>query len=139
MAFDELELDEFLHIWTEPYYELIESQQEMHPNWTKLAFPQRLGAYTNIRFDSSFPRPSFEQFDADMRVRLSSLEKVLVNFDAIPYGRDNSDSGIYRSQNGKPFYLGVQQLARVDDRPPQLPDHRAPDDRGRAGSLSETS
>ena len=30
VAFDELELDEFLHIWTEPYYKLIESQQEVH-------------------------------------------------------------------------------------------------------------
>jgi hypothetical protein len=109
VAFDELELDEFLHIWTEPNYTLIESQQKAHPDWTSLAFTQRLGVYANIRFDSSFPRPSFEQFDADMRVRLSSLEKVLVNFHAIPYGRDNSDSGIYRGQNGKPFYLGVQQ------------------------------
>ena len=32
-----------------------------------------------------------------------------MNFDAIPYGCDNSDRGIYRRQNGKPFYLGVQQ------------------------------
>jgi hypothetical protein len=108
VAFDEFELDEFLHVWPELYYELIESQQEEHPDWTSLAFTQRLGVYSNIRFDPSVPRPSFEQFDADMRVPLSSLERVLVNFDAIPYGGDNSESGLYRCQNGKPFYLGVQ-------------------------------
>jgi hypothetical protein len=109
VAFDELELDEFLHVWTEPYYEIIKSQQEAHLDWTDLAFTQKFGVYTNIDFDSSFPRPSFEQFDADMRVPLDSLEKVLVNFKAIPYGNDNSDHGIYRRQNGKPFYLGVQR------------------------------
>jgi hypothetical protein len=43
-----------------------------------------------------------------MRVRLPSLERVLVNFDAIPYGGDKNDKGIYRGLNGKPFYLGVQ-------------------------------
>ena len=43
-----------------------------------------------------------------MRVSLNSLEKVLVDFDAIPFGSDNSESGIYKGQNGKAFYLGVQ-------------------------------
>jgi len=109
VAFDELELDDFLDVWTEPHSELIKSQQEAHPDWTTLAFTKKLGIYRNIRFDSSFPRPSFEQFDADMRVRLSSLEKVLVDFDAIPFGNDKNDKGIYKSQNGTAFYLGVQQ------------------------------
>ncbi len=111
---------------TEPYYELIKSQRKAHPDWTSLAFRQRLDAYRNIRFEP-LPRPSFEQFDADMRVRLDSLEKVLVDFDAIPYGNDNSESGIYRGQNGKPFYLGVQHWLKSMTGP-EFPDHRATDD-----------
>ena len=109
VAFDELELDEFLHIWTEPYYKLIKSQQKARPNWTSLAFTEKLWVHTNIHFDSSFPRPSFDQFDADMRVRFDSLDKVLVDFEAIPYGNDKKDDGIYKRQNGTPFYLGVQE------------------------------
>jgi hypothetical protein len=108
VAFDEIELDEFLHIWPECYYDLIEQHQQAHPDWTKLAFSHRFGVYTNVRFDASYVPPTFEQFDADMRVRLLSLEKVCVDFDAVPYGCDKSDRGIYRRENGKLFYLGIQ-------------------------------
>jgi hypothetical protein len=108
VAFDELELDEFLHIWPECHHDLIKHHQETSPDWTTFPLAQRHGVYTNIRFPPLFPPPSFEQFDADMRVSLACLEKVRVDFDAFPYGCDRSESGIYRGESGKPFYLGIQ-------------------------------
>jgi hypothetical protein len=104
VAFDELELDEFLHIWPEPYYELITRHHEAHPEWTRMSRREKLSVYEKF----SGNRPSYDQFEADMRVRLSSLERVLVNFDAAPFGWDKNDKGIYRQLNGTVYYLGVQ-------------------------------
>ncbi len=104
VAFDELELDEIIHVWTEPRYALIKAQQEANPRWADLPRHERLGIFSSLRGG----RADFEAFDADMRVDLASLERVEVDFKATPFGSDNSDSGIYRRKDKAPFYLGVQ-------------------------------
>ena len=50
----------------------------------------------------------FEQFDELMRIDLQSLLPIEVDYDKIPFGFDNKDDGIYRSQHGKRFYIGPQ-------------------------------
>lgn len=105
VAFDELELDEFLHVWDQERYDFIKERQEANPKWTSMPRHEKLDVYRGARGKYQ----SFEEFDADMRVRLSSLEKVAVDFDFAPFGGDKTESGIYRRTNGTPFFLGVQE------------------------------
>ena len=41
-----------------------------------------------------------------MRLDLSTLELIEVDFDAIPFGYDNTASGIYRQRHGDKYYIG---------------------------------
>jgi hypothetical protein len=43
-----------------------------------------------------------------MRLKLDDLHPQEVNYEAIPFGFDQKGTGIYSTQNGKRFYLGVQ-------------------------------
>ena len=51
---------------------------------------------------------SFEEIDELMRLNLDGLEAQEVNYEAMPFGYDQPGRGIYSCQNGKKFYLGVQ-------------------------------
>lgn len=111
VAFDELEQDEFLRIWSEPYYHLISSHQKEYENWGKLAYREKCSIYLNARrrHPHEMDRVEFEQFDADMRVPLSSLEQILVDYDDYPFGHDREGKGIYRPMHGYPFFLGLPE------------------------------
>jgi hypothetical protein len=50
--------------------------------------------------------PDFDSFDELMRLNLGVLEPVAVDFDAIPFGYDNSRTGIYRQRHGDRYCLG---------------------------------
>jgi hypothetical protein len=43
-----------------------------------------------------------------MRVKLSDLDRVVVDFDAAPFGSDRGERGIYKDMQGKAFYLGTK-------------------------------
>jgi hypothetical protein len=51
-----------------------------------------------------------------VRLNLDVLEPVTVDFDAIPFGCDNSRTGIYRQRHGDKYYVGPK---------PWLTDNRA--------------
>jgi hypothetical protein len=111
VAFDELEQDEFLRIWSEPYYILISCHKEEYENWDRMVYREKCNIYVNAcaRRELDPRQVSFDQFDADMRVSLPSLEKVPVDFDAYPFGHDRTGMGIYRPMHGLPFYLSVPE------------------------------
>ena len=50
--------------------------------------------------------PDFDSFDELMRLDLSVLQPVEVDFDLIPFGYDNSQTGIYRLRHGDQYYIG---------------------------------
>jgi hypothetical protein len=75
IAFHELEIDEFMHIWSEEQFDGIEEQQQRHTDWRNMRRAQRLAAYDAARQNSVFANSSFEEFDAAMRVRLDDLER----------------------------------------------------------------
>ena len=50
--------------------------------------------------------PDFDSFDELMRLDLNVLEPIQVDFDAIPFGYDNSKTGIYRQRHGDRYFLG---------------------------------
>jgi hypothetical protein len=52
--------------------------------------------------------PDFDAFDELMRLNLDFLEPVAVDFDAIPFGYDNSRTGIYRQRHGDKYYVGAK-------------------------------
>jgi hypothetical protein len=109
-----LEIDEFVRIWDEQHFNLIQRYRAEHKKWTSLHFKKRWGIYIDacMRGDLSPKQVGFDQFDADMRVPLSSMERVVVDFEALPFGRDNIEDGIYRRTHGHPYYLGVPEWFR---------------------------
>jgi hypothetical protein len=50
----------------------------------------------------------FERFDELMRLNLSKLASISVDYDRIPFGFDQQDRGIYRPKRGERYYLGPQ-------------------------------
>ena len=110
VVFDELELDEFLHILPVSIYELLNQQQEQHPGWRNIPRFERYSIFSELRATHEPPAGmDFEEFNELMRLELSEFRPVDVDYDAIPFGNDNTPKGIYRREHGKRFYIGIQE------------------------------
>jgi hypothetical protein len=109
-AFDELEMDEFLHILPESLYDLIDCQQRQHSDWRNLHRLERCNIFSDLHNTSTIPSSmDFEEFNELMRLELCDLEPVDVDYDAISFGNDNTAKGIYRREHGNRLYIGLQQ------------------------------
>ena len=107
IVFDDCELDDFIHILPESTFEFLSRQQARRPDWRNIPRPKRLEVHG--RLHDEIPRrqmPDFDSFDELMRLDLNALEPIQVDFDAIPFGYDNSKTGIYRQRHGDRYYLG---------------------------------
>ena len=107
IVFDDCEADDFVHVLPEATFEFLSRQQARHADWRNIPRPRRLAAYRRLLDD--IPRrqmPDFDAFDELMRLNLDFLEPVAVDFDAIPFGYDNSRTGIYQQRHGDKYYLG---------------------------------
>ena len=107
IVFDDCEADDFVHILPESTFEFLSRQQARRPDWRNIPRPKRLEVHS--RLHDEIPRrqmPDFDSFDELMRLDLNILEPIQVDFDAIPFGYDNSKTGIYRQRHGDKYYLG---------------------------------
>ena len=107
IVFDDCEVDDFVHILPEAVFEFLSGHQNRHRDWRNIPRPNRVEMYR--RLHEEIPRrltPDFDSFDELMRLDLATLEAVEVNFDAIPFGYDNTTTGIYRQRHGDRYYLG---------------------------------
>jgi hypothetical protein len=110
VVFDELEMDEFLHILPQSLYDLIERYQGHHADWRNLPRLERYNIFSELCANGEILSGiDFEKFNELMRLELSDLEAVEVNYGAIPFGNDNTPKGIYRREHGKRFYIGIQE------------------------------
>jgi hypothetical protein len=110
VVFDELETDEFLHILPEATYELVQREQEQYRNWRNLPRLQRFNIFASLQLGHELPASTtFETFDELMRLDLSKLDTVKVDYEEIPFGNDNSPSGIYRKHHGRKYYIAARQ------------------------------
>ena len=113
---DDPELDDFLHILPEAIYEFVAQQQKINPNWRNLSRQLRLRTFKSLRDARAIPGNAignFDSFDELMRINVGGtgpdrLELVTVDFDAIPFGCDQIEQGIYRKENGKKVYVGAK-------------------------------
>jgi hypothetical protein len=110
VVFDEIEVDEFIHLLSEGLHDVIAREQERHGNWRQLGRSERLNLFMRLKSANAIPgKPvSFEEFESLMRLNLSELEPVSVDFDAMPFGHDNRASGLYNGQHKNRFYIGAQ-------------------------------
>jgi hypothetical protein len=110
IVFDDCEADDFVQILPESVFEFLSRQQARHPDWRNIPRPKRLEVHG--RLHDEIPRrqmPDFDAFDELMRLDLNALEPIQVDFDAIPFGYDNSKTGIYRQRHGEKYYLGPKR------------------------------
>jgi hypothetical protein len=107
IVFDDCELDDFIHVLPESTYEFLSRQQSRHRDWRNIPRSARLAVYRRVHDDIPARRMSdFDSFDELMRLDLDVLGAVEVDFDAIPFGYDNTETGIYRQRNGDRYYIG---------------------------------
>jgi len=107
IVFDDCEGDDFVHTLPESAFEFLSRQQARHSDWRNTPRSRRLAVYRHLLDDIPHRRmPDFDSFDELMRLDLNVLEPIQVDFDAIPFGYDNSKTGIYRQRHGDKYYLG---------------------------------
>jgi hypothetical protein len=109
IIFDDPEVDDFIHILPAPVFDFFQHLHKDHPDWRNLPRSERRGIYFGLRDDiPSRKINNFDSFDEMMRIDLDALDPVQVNFDAIPFGFDNTPTGIYRREHGKLYYVGAK-------------------------------
>jgi hypothetical protein len=108
VVFDEPEVDDVLHRMPDALYHCLTSEQAKHPGWSNRHRSERHEIYDQARASSRLGDMGFERFDELMRLDLSKLEAITVDYERIQFGFDQSDSGIYRPKHRERYYLGPQ-------------------------------
>jgi hypothetical protein len=109
IVFDEPEIDKLLHVIPESLFDWLARMNRQHPGWANLKRRERYEIYRTQNKAGEIPgKHSFEEIDELMRLKFDELEAQEVDYEAIPFGYDQPGKGIYSQQNGRRFYLGVQ-------------------------------
>lgn len=107
IVFDDCEAEDFIHILPVTIYEFLSAQQQRHKDWRNIPRTKRMAVYHRLREEIPSRRiTNFDSFDEMMRLDLATLEPVNVDFNAIPFGYDATDTGIYRQRHGDQYFVG---------------------------------
>ena len=87
VVLDDPEADEFLHVLSESTFDFLQRAQKSQPDWRNLRRAARLSFY---RQQKAGLFADFEQFNELMRVNLTTLDMVAVDFKKIPFGYDQT-------------------------------------------------
>ena len=111
-VFDDPEVDDLINILPEARYNFLQNQQQAYSDWRNMRLPERREIcnqlYKEIHENGI---STFDDFDALMRLDLKTLRPFHVDYKKFPYGQDNpqaSKPGIYQSQHGKCYYVGLK-------------------------------
>jgi hypothetical protein len=108
VIFDEPEFGELIWLLTADLYaHLVGVKQH---DWKGRTVVERRKLYSAIRSSGDIPSDlSFEAYSELRYLDLSTLQRVEVDFEAQPFGLENSPESIYRIWHQRPFYLGVKR------------------------------
>ena len=120
MVFDDPEALDFIHLLPEALYVFVRNTQAQYRGWRNIKRPRRRDVFDALKAD--IPGTlinSFEDFDELMRLDLERLRPYAVDYETIPFGRDNPNAdGIYRPRDGDRYFLGVKRwLFEMQARP----------------------
>ena len=119
VVLDDPEVDDFVQVLSESTYEFLHRTQKRHPDWRNCRRDDRLSIYRRLKTKKGLPGnlfAGFENFDELMRVDLSTLDMVSVDYEKIPFGYDHTNSGIYRERHGDKYYIGPKHWLFGADR-----------------------
>ena len=89
VIYDEPEIDEILHIIPEDLFRHLTEQHEA-VNWNDLSVLKKRELFQKARMSGVLgTKKTFEDYEELMRIQLEKLDRVEVDFDAIPFGHDN--------------------------------------------------
>ena len=112
IVLDDPEVGDCVHTLPEFTFEFLRRQQEQNPNWRNRRRNDRLSVYRRLKTNKEIPGKlfdEFENFDELMRLDLTTLDMVSVDYDKIPFGFDHVNSGIYRERHGDKYYIGPKR------------------------------
>ena len=120
VVFDDPEALDFVHLLPEALYLFVKNKQAQYRGWRNIGRAARRDVFEALKAD--IPGTlinSFEDFDELMRLDLERLRPYAVDYETIPFGRDNPNaSGIYRPRDGDRYFLGVKRwLFEMQGRP----------------------
>lgn len=108
VVLDDPEADDFFYVLPESTFEFLHRQQERHPDWRNRRRNEQLSIYRRLKENKELPGnlfAEFDNFDELMRLDLTILDMVAVDYDKIPFGYDRTISGIYRTTHGDKYYI----------------------------------
>jgi hypothetical protein len=103
-------LNEFVLVLDEPLYRLIKQQQSEMDDWKKLSKREKNRYFQDLRYENPdiLKGKHYHDFDELMRLDLKKLKAVKVDFDASPFGSDNTENGLYKHFSGRKYYVGAR-------------------------------
>ena len=110
VVFDDSEALDFVHLLPEALYVFVKNTQAQYHGWRNIKLAERREVFDALKADiPGTDIDSFEDFDELMKLDLERLRPYAVDYETIPFGRDNPNaSGIYRPRHGDRYFLGVK-------------------------------
>lgn len=108
---DEVENDSLVLVIREDVANEFGRLRAEHPDWTTLPMRLKRSIFANNEkarwlLKKSGDSTSFHRFSELMAVDFAALQPVLVDYDAMPYGTDNTTAGMYRKHHGERYLIG---------------------------------
>lgn len=106
---DEIAISDLVHIAKEDAVETTKRFQQLVKNatgkaWSETRNDEKYAIYGSAG-KSSYSAVGFHEMLEIAAANFSECDKVQVDFWAAPFGRDNHENGIYRSQSGQTIYI----------------------------------
>lgn len=101
---DEVSIDDLLTVATESEVEFARRVKSLVKDWSKATNPERLKAHRSVKSKIG-GGPNFDDCCGFIDADFTDEDRQSVVFDRFPFGKDNTEEGIYRSKNGEAVYI----------------------------------
>lgn len=109
IVFDDPEADEFVHVLDEGTFLLVAKHRVLKPNWKNQGHNKCQDYFnTFVSKQQAASKLDYEAFNSLMRLDLKRFSHFTVDFEKMPYGKDNGDKGIYRPQQGRTYHIAAK-------------------------------
>ena len=97
VVYDELEIDEFLTLVPENLHDFLARQQQKVPDWRDRPYRDRWSHFVSLASENAIPAKgmNFDGFDSLMRLNLSGLQPVTVDFEGNPVSATTTSRADY--------------------------------------------
>ncbi|QDM24774.1 hypothetical protein FNL56_00365 [Tardiphaga sp. vice304] len=109
VAYDDPEATDLLHVIPGALFDHLRSSEGSA--WRNLSTVQKRSQYRSAVRKNILTDETFKTYDGLRHLNLAGFDQYAVDYEAMPFGHENSPESIYRGQHGERYFIRTQDWA----------------------------